>query len=61
MLLPANMLRMDCQTKFLQLYPSPKSGIGIWYDIDQTLAPAYFAIDFMLFDRVDRSVAATHL
>jgi hypothetical protein len=63
------MLRMNCQNKLLDSYPNikpdilrhtPSVGIGIWYDIDQKLAPFYFAIDFMLFDRISRA-AATRL
>jgi hypothetical protein len=55
-------LRMAHQNELLRLYPSlkptmlrntPSAGVGIWYDIDQTLAPFYFAIDFMLFDRIN--------
>jgi hypothetical protein len=31
-------------------------GRGIWYDIDQQLAPAYFAIDHVLFDRISSAI-----
>jgi hypothetical protein len=64
------MLRMGCQNELLRLYPSLKpetlrhdqsAGVGIWYDIDQTLAPFYFAIDFMLFDRINGGAATTLL
>jgi hypothetical protein len=63
-------LRMDSQNELLRLFPSLKpetlhhsqsAGIGIWYDIDQTLAPFYFAIDYMLFDRIDGGAATSHL
>jgi hypothetical protein len=30
---------------------------GIWYDIDQQLAPAYFAIDHALFVRISKTIA----
>lgn len=62
-------LRMGCQNRLLDLYPSlkpeilrhaPTVGIGIWYDIDQNLAPFYFAIDFILFDRINGGAASIH-
>jgi hypothetical protein len=55
-------LRMRCQTELLRRNPgvrpevlrgSLSTGIGIWFDIDQELAPFYFAIDFMLIDRLN--------
>jgi hypothetical protein len=63
-------LRMDSQNELLRLYPSLKpeallhsqsAGIGIWYDIDQTLAPFYFAIDYVLFDRINDGAAVASL
>jgi hypothetical protein len=61
-------VRMSCQTEMLRRNPSIKpetlrhsssAGIGIWFDIDQRLAPFYFAIDFMLFDRINAVEART--
>jgi hypothetical protein len=63
-------LRMDSQNELLSLYPNLKpetlrhgqsAGIGIWYDIDQTLAPFYFAIDYTLFDRINDGVSTARL
>jgi hypothetical protein len=37
----------------------PDGGRGIWYDIDQQLAPAYFAIDHILFIRISSAITAS--
>jgi hypothetical protein len=51
-------MRLRSQSNLLERDPSlrpevlrgyPNGGFGIWYDLDQKLAPFYFAIDFMLF------------
>jgi len=34
------------------LHNIPSDGLGIYYDTDDELAPFYFAIDFVLFDRI---------
>ena len=61
---------MASQEELLRLYPSIKPEpqrhsqsirIGIWYDIDQTLAPFYFAIDYVLFECINGSAATIRL
>jgi hypothetical protein len=41
---------MEAQNQALRRRPNYE--IGIWYDIDQELAPLHFAIDYALFGRI---------
>jgi hypothetical protein len=63
-------LRMDSQGEMLRRNPSIKpemlhnissEGLGIFYDVDEELAPFYFAIDFKLIDGINDSAATTSL
>jgi hypothetical protein len=62
--------RMDSQEEMLHRNPSikpkmlhdiPSDGLGIFYDVDDELAPFYFAIDFKLFDSINDGAAITSL
>ena len=46
------MLRRNPSIKPKMLHNIPSDGLGIYYDTDDELAPFYFAIDFVLFDRI---------
>lgn len=46
--------RLSTQTEILRRRSA--GGRGIWYDIDQQLAPAYFAIDHVLFARIPSAI-----
>jgi hypothetical protein len=48
--------RMRAQNEILRRHPAGET--GIWYDIDQELAPIYFAIDYIMFDQISRRMAS---
>jgi hypothetical protein len=43
------------------LHNISSEGLGIFYDVDEELAPFYFAIDFKLIDGINDSAATTSL
>jgi hypothetical protein len=52
-------VRHKAQTEILRRRSAGE--IGIWYDIDQQLAPAYLAIDHALFVRISHAIEAESL